>query len=69
MGQPCALSWGGLLWRSFRNPKKQHVDRNGDKAKAALTSPAQHCCHNTSLAVIKALGFQREVLLVRLSSF
>lgn len=31
---------GGSLGRSLTNPKKQNVDRNADKSKAALTPPA-----------------------------
>lgn len=38
-GPALCTELGGWLWRSFINPKKQHVDRNADKSMAALAPP------------------------------
>lgn len=39
-GPALCTELGDWLWRSFINPKKQHVDRNADKSMAALAPPA-----------------------------
>lgn len=48
----CAV---GLFWRSFTKPKKQHVDRNDDKPKAALTSPAMATVPSTAAMTLLLL--------------
>lgn len=70
--QPSALNWGVGYGEASQIPKSS-------MSTETLTNPwlhwhhqlqprcsvPQHCCHDSSLAVIKALVFQSEVLLVR----